>query len=111
MKVSLIFILFVVFIAGCIQTGNVNLSEVERRAAEIQCKQECQIAKSNGQDLSNGPCLANSLQNTTDWVCDVAHDPRLDVDNNIENQCSAYRSGIAKHFVEINENCEIIRTS
>jgi len=31
------------------------------------------------------------------------------VDNKPENQCSAFREGKAKHFVEVNTSCELIR--
>ena len=59
-------------------------------------------------DLSKGPCLLNPIPNT-DWVCDVAHNPRQAIDNLPENQCSAYRSGKAHHFVEVDTQCKLIR--
>jgi hypothetical protein len=44
------------------------------------------------------------------WVADVAHDPRQDVYDQPENQCEAYRSGDADHFVELDPEGEFIRS-
>jgi len=60
-----------------------------------------------GTDLSNGPCISNNLM--PDWVADVAHDPRQEVDNFPENQCAAYREGNAHHFVELDPSGSLIR--
>ncbi len=62
--------------------------------------------KYNG-DLSNGPCLGT----IDDYVIDIAHNPRQEVDNLAENQCEAYRNGSAKNFIELDEQGEIIRIS
>ncbi len=69
------------------------------------CKELCMQNK--GQDFSSGPCLSNEIK--PDWVCDIAHSPRQDIDNLPENQCSALREGRAHHFVEVDENCDVIR--
>jgi hypothetical protein len=44
-----------------------------------------------------------------DWVADVAHDPRQDVDDRPENQCSQYRSGEAD-LVELDPEGNYIRS-
>ncbi|MDN5358343.1 MAG: hypothetical protein PWP76_186 [Candidatus Diapherotrites archaeon] len=75
------------------------------------CRTLCMRAKAE-YDLSNGPCLSDIYPdkwNVPDWVCDVAHSPRQPVDNLPENQCSAFRAGMAHHFVEVDENCNVIR--
>jgi len=88
----------IILIAGCTSQGS---------DAVNQCIQLCNEAK-NTMNMSNGPCLANPIDNYSDWVCDVAHSPRQDVDNQPENQCSAF--GVtANHFVELDENCNFIR--
>jgi len=46
----------------------------------------------------------------SDWVCDIVHNPRQEVDNRVENQCSAFRENKAHHFVELDQNGEIIKT-
>ena len=78
---------------------------------EMACVNLCNGARQHGMDLSNGPCLSdnNDAWIYEDWVCDVAHKPRLIVDNLPENQCQDFRQGKAHHFVEVNEKCEIIR--
>jgi hypothetical protein len=81
----------------------------EERAKEI-CIEECKKSLAGGQDLSKGPCLLNPISELPDWVCDVAHSPRQDVDNLPENQCSAYRQGLAKHFIEVDTNCKFIKS-
>jgi PBP1b-binding outer membrane lipoprotein LpoB len=70
------------------------------------CVNACRDAKKAGADLGSGPCLSNNI--SKDWVCDVAHNPRADVDSIPENQCSAYGKQ-ASHFVEVTPECEFIR--
>jgi len=100
-------ILCIVFFSGCLsqpKTGGVE----EIKAA---CIDLCKKALKNGVDLSNGPCLSddNPDWKYKDWVCDVAHWPREDVDNLPENQCKEFRSGAAHHFVEVDPECNYIR--
>ena len=71
------------------------------------CIQKCKEEFYKKTDLSNGPCLSNQL--SRGWVCDVAHNPRSDLDNKPENQCSEYGKS-ANHFVEVDLNCDIIRS-
>lgn len=62
-------------------------------------------AKSKGQNLSSGPCLGKVSE---DWVLDIAHNPRQDVDNKKENQCEDFRLGRVHHFIELDENGKLI---
>jgi hypothetical protein len=64
-------------------------------------------AKSAGVDMERGPCLGVIK---ADWVADVAHDPRTDVDDDPANQCAAYRNGTAHHFVELDPDGRLIRS-
>lgn len=61
--------------------------------------------RGEGLDLSKGPCLGLI---GPDWVADVAHDPRQKVDDDPANQCAEYRTGEAKHFVELTDRGKII---
>lgn len=70
------------------------------------CIDACMDARKAGTDLSSGPCLSNNISNG--WVCDIAHNPRVGVDNLPENQCSAYGKQ-AFHFVEVTPDCEFIK--
>ncbi len=96
-------------VAGC-ETRAGQCVEIYDR--ESQAQQKCrQLCMNTDEDLSSGPCLSddNPSWNVSDWVCDVAHSPRQSVDNLVENQCSAYREGLAKHFVEVDTNCNLIK--
>jgi hypothetical protein len=87
--------------AGC---GGGGDGERERAIAAAHVAYEEAVAE--GRDLADGPCLGVVLE---DWVADVAHDPRQEVDDRPENQCEAYRSGEAGHFVELDPEGELIR--
>lgn len=101
----LLLIAAVIFISGCAQSSSPQFTA---EAAGGACVNYCrQIASSR--DLSLGPCIMDPINNT-DWVCDVAHEPRQDIDDRAENQCAAYRSGAARHFVEVTPLCVFIRS-
>jgi len=63
--------------------------------------------KKLGVDFSDGPCLTNDL--LPNWVVDLAHNPRLEIDDLPENQCQAFLEGRAKHFVELDLNGKVVR--
>jgi hypothetical protein len=44
-----------------------------------------------------------------DYAVDVVHVPRNDVDNLVENQCADYTTGKLKHFIELDNDGEIVR--
>ena len=97
---SILFIVLII-VSGCVSTTNGSTY------AEGKCIELCQQEKAKGTDLSYGPCLSNEI--AEDWVCDVAHSPRQDVDNNPQNQCPAFGNS-ANHFVEVDPDCNLIRT-
>jgi hypothetical protein len=99
-------IIILLWLAGCTQT---NQTDTQNSAvkAERECEDLCNMAVLAGNDLSDGPCIANSI--VTDWSCDIAHNPREVVDDKPENQCSSFRGGITHHFVELDINCNLIR--
>lgn len=94
-------------VSGC--TGNRDQTPKER--AQQRCIEECQLEVSKGTYLEDGPCISdiNPRWNVGDWVCDVAHDPRQDIDNVPKNQCAEFREGEASHFVEVTPDCQLIR--
>lgn len=105
--IIIIFPIFLLVVALLIFNQRQEKGELE--IAKEVCIKICKEALVNKQDLSNGPCLGNPLENLKDWVCDVAHWPRQEIDNLPENQCSAFREGRAKHFIEVDVNCNFIR--
>lgn len=96
-------LLLIAVLMGCTSSQSPQNQE-----AEDVCIAMCQSALENGTDLSTGPCLSNQI--LEDWVCDVAHSPRQDIDNNPENQCPWFREGKAHHFVEVSPTCSVIKT-
>jgi ABC-type glycerol-3-phosphate transport system substrate-binding protein len=84
--------------------GGPDESERDRAAAAAQ--DAYAEAKAEGMDFEAGPCLGVVLEG---WVADVAHDPLRDVDDLPENQCEAFRSGEADHFVELDLEGRVIR--
>ncbi len=108
-KINLFLFLFVFFIAfsGCIQQSATQQSIAE--TARQACIELCNSEKAKGTDFSNGPCIGNPLKEASDFVCDIAHNPRTAIDNLQENQCSAFREGKARYFVELDMQCNLFR--
>lgn len=101
LKTVFVFLALILIVSGC--TRQKSDSDI----AKDLCIQECKKALKNGQNLKDGPCLSEKI--IEDWVCDVAHNPRIEKDNMPQNQCKSFRSGEAHHFVEIDSECNLIR--
>jgi hypothetical protein len=80
--------------------------DAEREVAIAAAHVAYEEAAAGGTDFADGPCLGVVLEN---WVADVAHDPREEVDDRPENQCGAFRSGEVEHFVELDPEGDLIR--
>lgn len=91
-----------VLLAGC-GGGGQEADEATIRLA----KRAYAEALANGVDLRPGPCLGVIKK---DWVADVVHEPRNELDDDPANQCAAYRAGKAHHFVELNRNGDYVRS-
>lgn len=87
-----------------------KLKQVDPTLAQVQCRTLCQQQLAEAADLSDGPCLANPIVTMPDWVCDVVHLPRTAADDDAANQCAAYLARQARHFVEVDASCAVIRT-
>jgi hypothetical protein len=94
-------------LAGC--GGGDEASEGERDQAIAQAQEAYDRAKTAGTSLADGPCIAESLTDLPDWVVDIAHDPRQDVDDDPANQCQRFRDREASHFVELTPEGELIK--
>jgi hypothetical protein len=81
-------------------------SAAERDAAIAAAQDAYDEAIEQGVDMSSGPCLGEITEN---WVADVAHEPREEIDDDPANQCEAYRKGEADHFVELDPEGNLIR--
>ena len=97
-----------VSIAALTACGSDEVNDADRNQAISAAIAAYKEARAHGADLSSGPCIAERLPGLDDWVTDIAHDPREDVDNRAENQCQRYRGGEASHFVELTPEGELI---
>jgi len=61
--------------------------------------------KQQGVDFSKGPCLGTIA---SDWVLDIAHNPRQAIDEKSENQCADFKEGRAHHFIELDPQGNLI---
>jgi hypothetical protein len=75
------------------------------KMAENNCKNWCKSYKLNY--TLDSQCLGN-LDNY--WVCDIAHNPRTLADDEKENTCPDYMKGSHNRFVEVDQNCDVIRS-
>lgn len=115
----LFLIFFSILLNGCQKQGQDITNAVTGLGAidqKIQADKDLAVAQAkelyrqvmmNSEDLSTGPCLSNNL--IPDWVLDIAHNPRQPIDNQPENQCSAFREGKAHHFVELDLDGNVIK--
>ena len=72
------------------------------------CVDLCIKEQSKGTIFADGPCLSEEI--AKGWVCDVVHNPRVKlIDNKEQNQCQSYVNKVAKHFVEVNTECSVVR--
>lgn len=112
-KISLLIIALVVIILTGLTTVFLNsvgpkaTSKSEIDTAVNQAKHVYRQRKEMGEDFSNGPCLSDALM--PGWVVDIAHSPRLPIDDLPQNQCPSYREGRAQHFVELDLDGNLIR--
>ena len=84
-----------------------NRFDEERQEAIRRAKQLFRHIQREGRDLSEGPCIAEEI--LPGWCVDIAHDPRQPEDNLPQNQCQSYRTGRARHFVELDPEGNVIR--
>jgi hypothetical protein len=98
----------VLSVAGCAEGGGQESPSDRDRAVDEAQAAYRQVAPTRP-DLGRGPCISESLSGLPDWVADIAHDPRLPVDDEPANQCRRYRDGEAQHFVELSPQGELIR--
>ena len=70
---KLLLIMSLLLVLGCTQQ---TIEASNNKTPTELCIEACREALSQGEDLSNGPCLSNEI--ASDWVCDVAHKPRQD---------------------------------
>lgn len=104
---ALTVILLTAYLTLVLNGPNETISKRELETAINQAKYFYNQKKTRGEDFSNGSCLSNALM--PGWVVDIVHQPRKAIDDLLENQCSAYLEGSAKHFVELDVDGNFVR--
>lgn len=106
-----ILLIVIIFVTGCTQQSPATQApaKVTQSLSDI-CIQACKDVLTANKNLDAGPCLLDPFEADTTWVCDVAHNPRLPIDNLPKNQCKSFRNGTAQHFIEVTPDCKIIKT-
>ena len=104
MRALLAAVLLATVLAGC------ATSTEDEKLGAVDEARKVYAEEGEGRDLTSGPCLANPLDDPYEnWVVDIVHSPREAVDDEAENQCSAYRDGDADHFVELDQYGHLVR--
>lgn len=105
--ISITIILLTAYLTIAFNSDSTKIPKSEIETAINQAKHLYRQGRMEGKDFSNGPCLSDAL--LPNWVVDIAHNPRLPIDDLPQNQCSAYREGKAQHFVELDPEGNLIR--
>ncbi len=101
-------IVITAFLTLTLNSGNPkSISRAELETAINQANHLYRQEKSKGRDFSTGPCLSDAL--LPGWVVDIAHNPRLPIDDLPQNQCLVNSEGRLKHFVELDPDGNLIR--
>jgi len=104
---AIVFIL--ILVAGILNVflNKPSRFEENKNSAITECIKECNISIAKGISLIEGPCLSQEI--VPGWACDVVNVPRVSIiDNNPNNQCASYNKNKVRHFVEVNQNCELV---
>lgn len=96
-------------LAAALMGGCGGVDKEEETAAIAAAREAYEEARAAGIDFAHGPCIADPIEAMPEWVVDIAHDPRTDVDDDPANQCASYRSGDSDHFVELDPEGNLIR--
>ena len=102
-------VIIIIGVAWMYVNSPIEVTDADR--AVYLCIFLCKASANEGLSMDDGPCLSSGSPawEVENWVCDVAHWPREDVDNLPVNQCPEYGS-TAHHFVEVNPGCGFIRS-
>ena len=116
MKKTLILLLVLLLLPACGRMSKTEKSsEIPKASQEMTTREEAisqakivyEIYKSEGTDLSHGPCLTNNL--IPNWALDIVNQPRTEADDLPENQCKSYLEGLVEHIVELTPEGKLIR--
>jgi hypothetical protein len=83
-----------------------NPAEIPSYVLEQQDTMNCAVGKF---DSFTGKVSSQCLGTCGDYAVDLVHVPRNGEDNLAENQCSDYNKGIVQHFIELDNEGNIVR--
>ncbi len=78
---------------------------VELQQEAISCAMFLYNKARNSGMQFNSQCLGRCM----DYSVDVVNIPRTEDDNKPVNQCDDYKSGVTKHFIELDKNGNTVR--
>jgi len=78
---------------------------VQEQQEAVLCAEDLYEQKKQEGMVFASQCLGTC----DDYAVDVVHVPRSSEDNLAENQCEDYRSGKVKHFIELDEEGEVVK--
>ncbi len=84
-------------------------SNTPEQVLEQQEAINCALDLYQKQKDENISFSSKCLGTCKDYAVDLVHTPRTEEDNLPENQCSDFREGNVSHFIELDENGEIVR--
>lgn len=96
-------------LSACAKTAQSPVSQEQAASQDEALKNALNVysqKRDQSVDLTNGPCLGIIAN---DWVLDIAHNPRQDIDDKSENQCPDFKEGRAHHFVELDPDGKLIK--
>lgn len=106
----------ILLVSGCLDTTQPEEEQIiASNDPQERCIEICRDLLINPNptiDMNSGTCLSEVADidwNIEDWACDIAHEPRKDIDNHAVYQCQKFRKELVNNFVEISPNCELIR--
>ena len=122
-KILFLILICLVVIGGLYSLGNPTVKNIvdkiikrtEESSREVIANRSIALAKAKGlhekavaagQDLSEGPCLAEEA--IFDWSVDIVHIPRQGIDNEERNLCQKYMRGVTHHLIEMDGEGSII---
>jgi len=80
-------------------------AKVREQQNAISCASELYASKSLEKTEFSSQCLGKC----GDYVVDIVHVPRKSEDNLQENQCSEFRLGEVKNFIELDKEGRVVR--
>lgn len=87
-----------VFSNSSVSSTTQTVSDTKKNELTTLAQKEFNKQKAAGVKMDSGPCLGKIA---VGWVADVIHNPRIEEDDKPANQCTDYRNGTVKNYIEL----------